>query len=70
MENKLNVKSFVPKEVYAVWAEKSWQFVSDNIVKLYKGTHDFFDKYYKEKDNNRKITHWLPIPLWVSRTEA
>jgi hypothetical protein len=46
----LDVREFVPKEVYAVFGEKSWQFVSDNIVKLHTFTNSFFDKHYKAKD--------------------
>jgi hypothetical protein len=46
----LDVRTFVSKEVFAQYGEKSWQFVSDNIVKLYKFTDQFFNDFYKSKD--------------------
>lgn len=45
-----DVRQFVPPEVYKVYGEKSWQFVSDNIVKLYDFTVDFFTNHFKSKD--------------------
>ena len=46
----LDVRTFVSKEVFDQYGEKSWQFVSDNIVKLYKFTEQFFNDFYKSKD--------------------
>lgn len=48
---KLDVRQFVSKEVYGVYGENSWQFVSDSIVKLALFTEDFFDSYYKADSN-------------------
>lgn len=45
-----DVREFVPQEVYNQFGEKSWQFVSDNIVKLHTFAHNFFNEYYKSKD--------------------
>jgi len=45
-----DVREFVPKDVYDRFGEQSWQFVSDNIVKLFDFVYDFFTDYYKAKD--------------------
>ena len=51
------VQSFVPKEVYALYGAKSWQFVSDSIVKAFDFVHEFFDRYFKDLDSNvEKVT--------------
>ena len=46
----IDVRTFVSKEVFAMHGQGSWQFVSDNIVKLYLFTEKFFNDYYKAKD--------------------
>lgn len=46
----MDVRTFVSKEVFEQYGEKAWQFVSDNIVKLYKFTDQFFNDFYKSKD--------------------
>lgn len=38
----MNVKRFVPKEVYAQYGEKSCWFVSDNIVKFVDGAEKLY----------------------------
>lgn len=45
-----DVRSFVSKEVYSQFGESSWQFVSDNIVRLTSFIESFFTNYYKSKD--------------------
>lgn len=45
-----DVREFVPQEVYKQFGEKSWWFVSDNIVKAHTFLHVFFNEYYKAKD--------------------
>jgi hypothetical protein len=45
-----DVRTFVSPEVYKVWGEKSWQFVSDNIMKLHSFMENFFSFHYKDKD--------------------
>jgi len=47
-----DVRQFVSKEVYTAFGDKSAQFVSDNIVKLYEFVHVFFNLHYKAKDSN------------------
>lgn len=46
------VQAFVPKEVYAVYGDRSSQFVSDNIVKAFEFMHTFFNQYFKGLDSN------------------
>lgn len=50
MMKDVDVRTFVPPDVYARFGQQSWQFVSDNIVKLYAFTVDFFAKHYKVTD--------------------
>ncbi len=45
-----DVREFVSKEVFDQFGDKSWQFVSDNIVKVANFTYNFFNTYYKAKD--------------------
>lgn len=41
------VQEFVPKEVYDQFGQTSWQFVSDNIIKLVIFIYNFFTTYCK-----------------------
>ncbi len=52
ISKNLDVRQVVSKEVYAQYGEKSAQFVSDNIVRLYEFIFMFFNDYYKKADSN------------------
>lgn len=45
----MNIKRFVPKEVYAQYGEKSCWFVSDNIVKFVDGAEKLYLELLKSE---------------------
>lgn len=52
-----DVREFVPKEVYDMFKERSWQFVSDNVVKMALGIEELFNEICKAEDSKvEKIT--------------
>jgi len=48
----IDVRKFVPKEVFVQFGEKSSQFVSDNIIKIYTGIDAWFTTHFKDLDSN------------------
>jgi hypothetical protein len=55
-KDKFDVRELVPKEVYDTFKESSWQFVSDNIMKLLVFMYNFFTSYYTKDANVEKIS--------------
>lgn len=56
IKEKFDVREFVPGEVYNVYKEDSWQFVSDNIIKLVVFMYNFFTAYYTKDSTVEKIS--------------
>jgi hypothetical protein len=46
----MDIRLFVPKNIFSKFGQQSRQFVSASIVKLYAFTLSFFDAYYKKTD--------------------
>lgn len=56
---KIDIRKFVPKEVFAIFGEASAQFVSDNVIKMYEFIDVFFTNHFKDLDSNVEVVEIL-----------
>lgn len=56
VKQRFDVREFVPKEVHDIYKEGSWQFVSDNIIRLSVFIYNFFTSHYTKDPSVEKIS--------------